>query len=164
MLNEENLKDSWKELNRKSVPGVDKQTVKEYEENLEANIKDLNERLKRKAYHAKLVKRIYIPKANGKMRPLRLPATEDKLLQVCAARILNAIYEQDFLKCSYGYRMNIGARDAIKDVTTALQFGKYEYVVEADIKGFFDNIKPGSLKCWKKELTTTPLFGLSRNG
>ncbi len=81
-----------------------------------------------------------IPKLNGKLRPLGIPTTEDKLLQRAVAKILEAIYEEDFLSCSYGYRPKCGPQDAVRDLTRELQFGRYHWVVEADIKGFFDNI------------------------
>ena len=74
------------------------------------------------------------------MRPLGIPATEDKLLQLTVKRIIEAIYEQDFLRCSYGYRPNVGALDAVHQLTVKLQFGRYYHIVEADIKGFFDNV------------------------
>lgn len=140
MLNRENLLDSWQYLNRKSSPGIDRETVKEYEKNLLENVTELVKRLKDKQYRPNLVKRVYIPKPNGKMRPLGLPSTEDKLVQLTATRILEAIFEEDFLANSFGYRPNRGAKDAVKELTTQLQFGKYNYIAEADIKGFFDNI------------------------
>jgi retron-type reverse transcriptase len=74
------------------------------------------------------------------MRPLGIPAVSDKLLQMAAARILQAIYEQDFMRCSYGYRLGVGARDAVRKLTVKLQFGNYNHIVDVDIKGFFDNI------------------------
>ena len=130
----------WRFLRKDAAPGVDKVDHQEYEAHLGSNVHDLVERLKRKAYHAKLVRRRYIPKLNGKLRPLGIPATEDKLVQTAVAKILESIYEQDFLAMSYGYRPGRGPRDAVRDLTDELQFGKYHWIVEADIKGFFDHI------------------------
>jgi group II intron reverse transcriptase/maturase len=140
MLNEEMLGDCWRDIRKNAAYGVDRVSAQEYGQNLEENIRQLVERLKRKRYRAKLVRRQYIPKGGGKLRPLGIPATEDKLLQLAVTRILAAIYEQDFLRCSYGYRPNIGALDAVDKLSVKLQFGRYNYVVEADIEGFFDNI------------------------
>jgi RNA-directed DNA polymerase len=140
MLNEEFLLDSWRYIRQDAAYGVDQVSAEEYEENLEENIGQLVERLKRKSYRAKLVRRQYIPKGEGKFRPLGIPATEDKLLQVAVKRILEAIYEQDFLRCSYGYRPNVGALHAVDKLTVKLQFGQYNFIVEADIKGYFDNM------------------------
>ena len=140
MLNEELLTESWREIKKHAASGVDQISAQDYEQHLEGNIRDLVERLKQKRYRAKLVKRHYIPKGNGKLRPLGIPAVEDKLLQVAVTRLLEAIYEQDFLPCSYGYRPGVGAVDAVDKLTVKLQFGRYHYVVEADIKGFFDNM------------------------
>ena len=112
----------------------------DYERNLDENLDNLIDRLKDKRYRAKLVKRRYIPKSNGKMRPLGIPAVEDKLLQKAVAMILEAIYEQDFQDSSYGYRPGRNAKGAVKKLRDGLNFDGYDYVVEADIKGFFDNI------------------------
>ncbi len=139
-LNEELLRDSWRLIRKDAALGVDRVSAAEYEADLEENIRQLVERLKRKSYRAKLVRRQYIPKDAGKMRPLGILATEDKLLQLAGKRMLEAIYEQDFLPCSYGYRPRVGALAAVDQLTVKLQFGGYRYVVEADIKGFFDNI------------------------
>ena len=140
MLNEEMLKDSWQYIRKDAAFGIDRVSADEYEQNLDENIHQLVEDLKQKRYRAKLVLRRYIPKGDGKYRPLGIPATQDKLLQLAVKRILQAIYEQDFLDCSYGFRPNVGALDAVDDLTMKLQFGNFNYVVEADIKGFFDNI------------------------
>jgi RNA-directed DNA polymerase len=138
MLDEEFLKECWRDIRKDAAYGVDKVSAEEYEKNLDENIENLVNRLKQKRYRAKLVRRKYIPKGDGRMRPLGIPATEDKLLQLAVARILEAIYEQDFLRCSYGYRPNVGPLDAVDKLTIKLQFGQYDFVVEADIQGFFD--------------------------
>ena len=125
MLNEENLLDCWRYIRKDAAYGVDRVSAQEYGRNLKGNISDLVERLKRKRYRAKLIRRRYIPKGEGKFRPLGIPAVEDKLLQLAVARILQAIYEQDFMRCSYGYRPNIGALEAVDKLTVKLQFGRY---------------------------------------
>jgi len=145
MLNEEMLKDSWQFIRKNAASGVDRVSAKEYEQNLDENIHQLVEDLKRKRYRAKLVRRVLIPKENGKTRPLGIPATQDKLLQVAVKRLLEAIYEQDFSRSSFGYRPNLGALDAVDKLTTKLQFGRFNFVVEADIKGFFDNLNHNEL-------------------
>ena len=140
-LNQDVLRLCFYRLRKDAASGVDGVTFQEYEKDLEENLNDLVGRLKRKAYRARLVRRKYIPKAPGKLRPLGIPVLEDKLLQVAATQILMAIYEMDFLACSYGYRPGISAHDAIKGLSRELQFGGHNFVVEADIKGFFDNIQ-----------------------
>jgi retron-type reverse transcriptase len=120
LINEEFLHDCWRLIRKDAAYGVDKVSAKEYEENLDENIHNLVEGLKRNFYHAKLVRRHYIPKPDGHMRPLGIPATQDKLLQLAVARILQAIYEQDFLRCSYGYRPNRSALDAVDKLTVKL--------------------------------------------
>ena len=145
MLNEEMLKDSWGYIRKDAASGVDGVSAAEYEQNLAEQIHELVENLKRKRYRAKMVRRRHIPKGEGKTRPLGIPAVEDKLLQLAVKRILEAIYEQDFYRCSYGYRPNTGALAAVDKLTVKLQFGQYNYVVEADIRGFFENIDHGLL-------------------
>ena len=140
LLNEEALLESWRRLNKAAAAGADRVSAREYERGLPSNIRELLKRLKEKRYKAKLVRRVYIPKGGGKLRPLGIPALEDRLVQGEAAQILNAIYEQDFLSNSFGYRPKRGALEAVQRLSGKLQFEAYSYVVEADIKGFFDHI------------------------
>jgi retron-type reverse transcriptase len=128
----------WPSVRKDAASGVDRVTAEEYHQQGTANVRDLVERLKRGAYRAKFVLRRWIPKGEGKYRPLGLPALEDKLLQSAVARILGSIFAADFLPYSYGYRPQKSAREAVKDLRHTLQFGPYAYVVEADIHGFFD--------------------------
>ena len=140
MLNENSLKYAWSKINKKSATGIDKVSAKDFEDNLDDNIKKIVNDLKGKRYHAGLVRRVYIDKGNGKKRPLGIPVTADKVLQRAAANILESIYEQDFIETSYGYRPNRSAHTAVKALSKELQHNKYSYIVEADISGFFDNI------------------------
>jgi RNA-directed DNA polymerase len=145
LVNEELLLDCWGELNKQAASGVDGVRFELYEQDLYANVADLVERLKTKCYRARLVRRCYIPKTSGKLRALGIPALEDKLVHRACARILNAIYEQDFLPVSYGYRPKRDARMAVEDLTFNLQYNSFRYVVEADIKGYFDTIEHDKL-------------------
>ena len=140
MLNEQFLTYSWKFLKKKAASGVDNVTAEDYEKDFTNNVSHLIERLKSGAYRAKLVLRKWIPKGKDKLRPLGLPALEDKLLQIAVALILRTIFEEDFLTSSYGYRPHRSAQQAVLEMKEELQFGRYRYAVEADIKGFFDNI------------------------
>lgn len=140
-LNEEVLRFCFFDLRKNAASGVDGVTFQEYERELEGNLKDLVKRLKNKAYRARLVRRKNIPKGNGKFRGLGIPVLEDKLLQMAVTHILLAIYEVDFLPCSYGYRVGLGAHDAIKALSKELQWGGHQFVHEADIKGFFDHLR-----------------------
>lgn len=140
LLSVANLQWCWSFLKKDAAPGVDKVDYYRYQENLLENIESLVDRLKKGTYKAKLVRRKWIPKGRDKQRPLGIPAIEDKLVQMAVKQILQAIYEEDFLDCSFGYRPKLGPLDAVRVLTQTLQFGKVGYVVEADIKGFFDNI------------------------
>jgi len=153
----------WRKLNKKSAPGVDRVTAWQYKENLEGNIAKLAESVKGGWYRAKLVLRRFISKGGGRLRPLGIPATSDKLLQRAATMILEAIYESIFLTCSFGYRPHIGALDAIKELSDQLQFRGYNYVVEADIKSFFDNINHDLLmEMLSKKINDKPFLRLIR--
>jgi RNA-directed DNA polymerase len=140
LLNEEFLRWSFYQLNRKAAPGIDGVTWDEYEAELDTNLPNLVDRLKRKTYRTRYVKRHYIPKGGGKRRPLGIPVVEDKLVQYAAKMILESIFEQDFIENSFAYRPNRSAKDAVGELNFKLQFFPLSWVVEADIKGFFDNI------------------------
>ena len=137
-LNIVNLRTCFYELKKNAAPGVDKVDWQTYETNLEENLQNLNASLRTGSYHARPIRRKYIPKGNGKQRPLGILCLEDKIVQRAVANILNAIYEQDFLDCSYGYRPKRSSKGASTDLARKLQFGPYGWVVEADIRGFFD--------------------------
>ena len=136
------LREAYRRTRKDAAVGVDGQTAADYEQDLEANLQSLLDRAQSGLYTAPPVKRVQIPKPGTppRTRPIGIPSTEDKLLQTGVKRILEAIYEPDFLPCSFGYRLGRGPQDAVKDLTQALQFGRYSYVVEADICGFFDHI------------------------
>ena len=140
MLDEKYLKFCFTTLNKKSASGVDGVTHSSYGETLDDNVERLVGRLKAKNYRAKLVRRKYIPKGGGKLRPLGIPVLEDKLLQSAVARILGTIWEEDFLPSNCGYRPRVGAKTGVNKLLGKLRTGKFNYVVEADIKGFFNNI------------------------
>ena len=134
------LYDSFHLLRRNAGIGVDGVDYSEYEKDLDANLRDLLERLKTHRYRARLIRRKYIPKASGKLRPLGIPSLEDKIVQMSARRLLEAIYEADFSENSMGYRPGRGAREASKQLRDNIFTSRIHWIVEADIKGFFDNM------------------------
>lgn len=141
LINEEMLIQCHREMKTGKASGVDGLTKTDYEQNLEGNLEDLLNRMKRQAYKPLPVKRVYIPKpGTDAKRPLGLPAYEDKLVQAALAKILNAIYEEIFLECSFGYRPGRGCHDAIKMLRKIVNKTRINFVVETDIKGFFDNV------------------------
>jgi group II intron reverse transcriptase/maturase len=136
----ERLRLAFMETNRKAATGVDEVTWAQYEVNLEVNLLDLHQRLRSGAYRAKPSRRVYIPKADGRQRPLGVAALEDKIVQRAVVEVLNAIYEEDFLGFSYGYRPKRGQHDALDALVTGLKRKKVNYVLDADVRGFFDAI------------------------
>jgi RNA-directed DNA polymerase len=141
------LYESFRDLKRKAAPGVDGVTVEDYEKDLDGNLRQLLARLVGKTYRAQHVRRKYIPKGGGKTRPLGIPALEDKIVQQAASQLLQAIYEADFLDVSKGYRPGRGARDASQELREKLFLERVHWVVEADIKGFFDHVDHDWLCC-----------------
>lgn len=140
-INEENLKRSAIKMAGNKAVGIDKVTKKEYIEKLNSNIKDLIQRMKRMSYKPKAIRRTYIPKpGSDKKRPLGIPAFEDKIVQDLMSQILEAIYEPMFKEFSYGFRPRRSCHQAIAYLDKVLHREKVNYVVDLDIKGFFDNI------------------------
>ena len=140
LVNKETLKEQHEKQKINKASGVDRITKKQYGEHLEENLDDLVERMKKLSYKPQPVRRTYIPKLNGKLRPLGIPAYEDKLVQGVMADILNEIYECKFLDCSYGFRPNRGCHQAIREINQKIMINKVNYILDADIKGFFDNV------------------------
>ena len=140
LINADLLRECHNDLDGDKAAGVDNVTKAEYEANLEDNLYDLVERLKRKNYKPQPSLRVYIPKADGKMRPLGMAAYEDKLVQSALGRILMAVYEPKFRNSMFGYRPNLGQHDALKELHRQIESGKTNYVVDADVKGFFNNM------------------------
>lgn len=161
LINKELLIQCHKELDGKKARGIDGITKAEYQENLERNIEDLVNRLKNKAFKPCPAKRVYIPKANGKMRGLAIATYEDKIVQLAIKKIVEAIYEPKFLDCMYGFRPNKSCHNAIKALNHNIEKGKVSYIVDADIKGFFDNVNHKWLiKCIEQHIKDTNIIRL----
>lgn len=133
------LRASYFAMKKRAAAGVDGETWKSYGEKLEENLQSLSERVQRGGYQAKPVRRVFIAKADGKQRPLGVPVLEDKIVQRSTVEVLNAIYETDFLDISYGYRQGKGQHNCLDALYMGL-FGKVSWVLDADIRGFFDNL------------------------
>jgi group II intron reverse transcriptase/maturase len=141
LMNEEMLRECFKRLRKDAAAGIDKMTKDMYAENLDANLSDLIDRLHRMAYIPQPVRRKYIPKpGSAKQRPLGIPSFEDKLVQAGLVRILEQVYEQDFIDDSYGFRPKRSCHDALKSLSETVENKPVNHIVEADIKGFFDNV------------------------
>ena len=134
------LRDSFYALKRQAAPGVDGVTWKEYETGLEDRIADLHSRVHRGAYQAQPSRRVYIPKTDGRQRPLGIAALEDKIVQQAVVTILNQIYEVDFKGFSYGFRPGRNPHQALDALTVGIQSKRVNWVLDADIRGFFDNL------------------------
>ena len=140
IYNLETLRLAYFSLKKESAPGVDGETWRHYGETLEDNLQDLSHRLKRGAYRAKPGRRVYIPKADGRQRPLGVPALEDKIVQRAAVEVLNAIYETDFLGFSYGFRPGRSQHQALDALYTGLLTRKVNWVLDLDIRNFFEGL------------------------
>lgn len=138
---EDNLRAAFKRVAaNKGAAGVDHETVTHYARHLETHIKALGERLKENNYRPAAVKRVYIPKPGSReKRPLGIPTVEDRVVQAAVRQAIEPIFEHEFLECSFGFRPKRNAKDALRQVSDDLRKG-YRYVVDADIKGFFEHI------------------------
>ena len=134
------LREAYFSLKRNASPGVDGQTWRQYGEALESHLEDLSERLRRGAYRAKPVRRVFLSKADGRLRPLGVPTLEDKIVQRATAEVLNAIYETDFVGFSYGFRPGRSAHNALDAVSVGITRRKVSWVLDADIRGFYDAV------------------------
>lgn len=139
-VNVRTLKEEHQKQSKKKAVGIDGIGKEEYDVNIEENLNRLVERMKRFQYRPKEVRRTYIPKANGKLRPLGILAYEDKLVQGIMARLLNEVYEVRFLDSSYGFRQNRNCHDVVKMIDQTVMTKRVSFILEADIKGFFDNV------------------------
>lgn len=140
-VNKETLKEQHRKQQVNKASGVDKVTKLEYGKDLDSNIEDLLKRMKSLSYKPQPVRRTYIPKANGKMRGLGIPAYEDRIVQGCMANVLEEIYECKFLDCSFGFREGRNCHQAIREINQTIMTKKVNYILDCDIKGFFDNVK-----------------------
>jgi len=141
LVNSNTLKESFKRLNNTASPGVDKETKENYKVHLDENVGNLLIKLKSGSYKPQPVKRQYIPKAGSdKMRPLGILVLEDKIVQGALVIIMQSIYEEDFLPVSFGFRPNKSCHDALKNLSNDIMMKKVNYIVDADIKAFFDHV------------------------
>src|SRR5215468_3248398 len=134
------LEEAFFQVREDAAPGVDGLTWKEYEQNLEGNLEDLHARIHRGTYRALPARRVYIPKPDGRQRPLAIAALEDKIVQRAVVSVLNAIYEEDFLGFSYGFRPGRGTHDALDALVVGIESTKVNWILDADIRSFFDEI------------------------
>lgn len=139
-LTPELLTEAFQSLRKDAAPGPDGLDPLSYQENLEERIKNLHQRLRAGSYRASPVRRVYIPKPNGKLRPLGIANVEDRVVQKALVMVLELVYEQDFLEFSYGFRPRRSAHDALEALRKTVDRGRVQWVFEADIKGFFDNL------------------------
>jgi RNA-directed DNA polymerase len=136
----ENLDECYQLLKKGKAPGVDGVTIQEYGKELRGNLLSLIDRMKKWQYRPQPVRRVYIEKANGKLRPLGIPTIEDKIVQMGVARILETVYEPEFLDCSFGFRPGRSCHQALRTLNEMCMWKKVNYIIDADIKGYFDAV------------------------
>jgi group II intron reverse transcriptase/maturase len=158
LINVESMIQCYRQLKKGKSPGIDGVTLEEYEIRLRENIAGVLERMKRMSYKPQPVRRTYIPKGNGGKRPLGIPTIEDKMVQMCCKRILEAIYEADFQENSYGFRERKSCHQALAQIDKSLMFKPVNYIIDADIKGFFDNVNHEWMERFLKERISDSKF------
>ncbi len=160
LIRPEYLKEVWGQMNRKAASGVDQEGAKEFEENLDARVKDLCDRVQEGRYVAPPVRRVYIPKpGRQEKRPLGIPTTEDRLLQRAVAQILDAVFEANFLECSWGYRKGRGPHKALGALRLhVVKYGKVQHIFEADIRGYFNHINHAWLRRMVAQRIADPII------
>ena len=161
LINKELLKECFDELDGNKAVGIDKITKDEYRLKLDSNLDTLIEKLKDKSYRPSPARRVNIPKANGKLRGLAIANFEDKIVQMAIKKILEAIFELKFTINMFGFRPNRGCHDALKYLNQCIMYNKVNYILDADIKGYFDNIDHDKLmKCLKMKIRDNNLLRL----
>ena len=163
-VNESNLAECYRELKANKACGIDGETVEGYGKNLQERLSQLVASMKSKQYRPKPVKRVYIPKAGkNEKRGLGIPSVEDKLVQIMLKKILEQIYEAEFLDVSYGFRPKLSCHDAVKALDKTVMTKPINYIVEVDIKGFFDNVNHYWLqRCLEEKIVDRNLLWLVR--
>jgi group II intron reverse transcriptase/maturase len=140
LLDEPALGRAYHRLRKEAAVGVDGVTKEQYGEQLEENLRDLHGRLRMQRYRHQPIRRVHVPKEGGATRPIGVSATEDKVVQGALREVLEAVYEQDFLDCSYGFRPGRSAHDALRDLNAAVYRGHGGWILEADLVSFFDSV------------------------
>jgi group II intron reverse transcriptase/maturase len=140
LIDEELLAGVYRRLRGDAAVGVDGVTKEQYGQELQSHLRDLHERLRTKRYRHQPIRRVHIPKEKGRTRPIGISATEDKVVQGALREVLQAIYEQDFLDCSYGFRPGRSAHDAVRALTRAVDGGEANWILEFDVMSFFDSV------------------------
>ena len=156
LLDVEYLRDCYRSLNRNKAVGIDNISWQEYGADLDANLEQLVSRLKRKKYKPIAARRVYIPKNEKETRPIGISALENKIVERGITWILESIYEQDFMDCSYGFRPERNCHQALKQLNDQIMFQPVSHIVEADIKGFFDNVDHDKLMDFIRVRITDP--------
>ena len=147
-IDEKLLKEAFRHVRKGSAPGVDGQTAADFASNLDDNVRRLNERFHHGTYRAPAVRRVEIPKGKGDTRPIGIPTVADKVLQRAVAMVLNAVYEQDFLDCSYGFRPGRSAHQALDALRSHLMTMRGGWVIDLDIKSFYDSLNHSHLRAF----------------